>query len=373
MNTESGRRPGRGVAGPVVESGARAPSPRSSTSWGSPSPRPPGCSRRSNATGWSAATAPACSAPVPCSRSTPPSTTPRRTCSTCPQPMLDELGEVHRRDRQPRGAARRGGRADRPGRLVLPARRHQLARRLGAAALLGAGQGVLRLPGDADAGRRAVPAAVGQAAVPPRVRARPRGNVPPRLGDGVGGARRGARRRRRARAHPRRLGRRRGLRVRSDRPDQQGRRRPHRRPARRRNPRHLPTARPPTRKGSSREPRRDPQSPVRRDARRQRAARARADQPRPRDRHDAGVDAVRRAHPVAGGGRRPVRARRLLRAGDAHRRQGHERRARRPAARCSPRPAPRPSARSSWARSRATCTTSARTSSTSCWRAPAST
>ena len=41
--------------------------------------------------------------------------------------------------------------------------------------------------------------------------------------------------------------------------------------------------------------------------------------------------------------------------------------------RCSPRPAPRPSAPSSWAPSRATCTTSARTSSTSCSRAPAST
>ena len=46
---------------------------------------------------------------------------------------------------------------------------------------------------------------------------------------------------------------------------------------------------------------------------------------------DPGVDAVRRADPVAGGGRRPLRARRLLRARDAGRGQGDERRAGHPA------------------------------------------
>ena len=44
------------------------------------------------------------------------------------------------------------------------------------------------------------------------------------------------------------------------------------------------------------------------------------------------VDALRRAHPVARGGRRPVRARRLLRARDADRRPGDAGRARHPAA-----------------------------------------
>ena len=44
-----------------------------------------------------------------------------------------------------------------------------------------------------------------------------------------------------------------------------------------------------------------------------------------------GDAAVRGADPVAGGGRRPVRARRLLRPRDAHRGQGHGRRAGDPA------------------------------------------
>ena len=55
---------------------------------------------------------------------------------------------------------------------------------------------------------------------------------------------------------------------------------------------------------------------------------------------DAGDDAVRRADPLARGGRRPVRARRLLRARDADRRPRDERRARpaAPAARQDRRP-----------------------------------
>ena len=49
-------------------------------------------------------------------------------------------------------------------------------------------------------------------------------------------------------------------------------------------------------------------------------ARARADPRGAGHEHGAAVAALRRADPVAGGGRRPVRARRLLRAGDADRR-----------------------------------------------------
>ena len=79
-------------------------------------------------------------------------------------------------------------------------------------------------------------------------------------------------------------------------------------------------------------PRGDPAGALRRDARRQRPARAGADPTRGSPRGiDAGVDAVRRADPLAGGGRRPVRARRLLRARDAGGRQGDERRAGHPA------------------------------------------
>ena len=88
-------------------------------------------------------------------------------------------------------------------------------------------------------------------------------------------------------------------------------------------PRHAalhPAARPSTQGGRRMTPGRDPPGPVRRDPRRQRAARPRADRGGARDRHGAADAALRRADPVARGGRRPVRARRLLRAGDADRR-----------------------------------------------------
>ena len=72
--------------------------------------------------------------------------------------------------------------------------------------------------------------------------------------------------------------------------------------------------------------RRDPAGPLRRDARRQRPARARADRGGPGARHGAADAALRRADPLARGGRRAVRARRLLRARDADRRPGDGRR-----------------------------------------------
>ena len=120
------------------------------------------------------------------------------------------------------------------------------------------------------------------------------------------------------------------------------------------------------------DPRGDPEGPLRGDPRRQQADRVRPDEPGPRRGPGAGVDALRRADPVARGGRRAVRARRLLRARDADRREGDAGRARHPAA--APRRRRRAADRhaSSWAPSRATSTTSARTSSTSCSRAPAS-
>ena len=102
----------------------------------------------------------------------------------------------------------------------------------------------------------------------------------------------------------------------------------------------------PARRVSRDDPGGDPAGALRRDPRRQRAARPRAHQRGARARHGAGDAAVRRADPVAGGGRRPLRARRLLRPRDADRRQGDDRRAGASCARCSPRPAPRPSARS---------------------------
>ena len=57
------------------------------------------------------------------------------------------------------------------------------------------------------------------------------------------------------------------------------------------------------------DPRRDPQGALRRDADRQRAARARADPARAGHRPDPGDDALRGADPLAGGGRCAVRAR----------------------------------------------------------------
>ena len=78
---------------------------------------------------------------------------------------------------------------------------------------------------------------------------------------------------------------------------------------------------------------------VRRDARGQRPAGARADQRGARDGHGAAVAALRLPDPVPRGGRRPVRARRLLRARDADRRPRHGRRDGACCGRCSPRPA----------------------------------
>src|SRR3954451_20385694 len=80
---------------------------------------------------------------------------------------------THRRDGQPRGGARRRGRAGRPGRRQLPAGPDQLARRVGAAALLGARQGLLRLQGDDAARRRAARPAQRHARLPPPPNGKP--------------------------------------------------------------------------------------------------------------------------------------------------------------------------------------------------------
>ena len=77
--------------------------------------------------------------------------------------------------------------------------------------------------------------------------------------------------------------------------------------------------------------RRDPAGTVRQHADRQQARGRRPRQPGPRGGHGAELDAVRRAHPVARGGRRALRARRLLRARDADRRPRDAGRARHPA------------------------------------------
>ena len=92
--------------------------------------------------------------------------------------------------------------------------------------------------------------------------------------------------------------------------------------------------------------RRDPQGAVRRDPGRQRARGPRADRRGPGARHGAADAALRRADPLAGGGRRPLRARRLLRARDADRRPRDGRRHGACCGRCWPRPASRPSASS---------------------------
>ena len=76
--------------------------------------------------------------------------------------------------------------------------------------------------------------------------------------------------------------------------------------------------------------RRDPAGTLRQHADRQQARGRRPRQQGPRGRHGAELDALRRAHPVARGGRRALRARRLLRARDADRRARHAGRARHP-------------------------------------------
>ena len=79
------------------------------------------------------------------------------------------------------------------------------------------------------------------------------------------------------------------------------------------------------------DPRGDPATAVRRDPCRQRAGGQGRRQRGAGDRARARADAVRRADPVAGGGRRPLRARRLLRARDADRGARDAGRARHPA------------------------------------------
>ena len=97
-----------------------------------------------------------------------------------------------------------------------------------------------------------------------------------------------------------------------------------------------------SRKEAPHDSRRDPQGPLRRDAGRQRAGRQGPDQPGPREGHGPGPDAVRGAHPVAGGGRRPLRARRLLRARRCSSPARPCGRAGHPAPAARRRPAPRP-------------------------------
>ncbi len=86
-----------------------------------------------------------------------------------------------------------------------------------------------------------------------------------------------------------------------------------------------------TKENTPHDARGDPATALRRDARRQRARRQGRRQRRAGARARARADALRRADPVARGGRRAVRARRLLRARDADRRAGDAGRARHPA------------------------------------------
>ena len=74
------------------------------------------------------------------------------------------------------------------------------------------------------------------------------------------------------------------------------------------------TTTPPRRRASHDHTRRDPAGSLRRDAGRQRTARPRAHRGGAGARHGAADPALRRADPLARGGRRPLRARRLLRA-----------------------------------------------------------
>ena len=246
------------------------------------------------------------------------------------QPFLDRLGEADRRDDQPRRGQPGHGGADRPGGQHLPDRRDQLGRPVGAAALRGARQGAAGL----RRGRRCRPAAwpAGPGTRSPaasalqadlaEVRRRGYAVTDEELEPGLVAVaapvfRDGADRGRRA------------VGVRPGQPADPG---PH--PRRRRRgawPRPAPcppcSVTSPGEPGASRrkvprDQRRAPEAAVRRHPGRQRARGARADPGRPRAGPRPGEAAVRGADPVAGGGRRPVRARRLLRAGDADRGQG---------------------------------------------------